>query len=111
MEPGKKICDPFSSISGVPAYPGWVVASTFAELLISGSGVAGLIVCTPAPGILKAIVLVPGVLSESRIAWRNEPAPVSLTLITVKVASNCAALEGLDAKAGRPASRLSAWRR
>src|SRR5437016_1179065 len=35
--------------------------------------------------MLKAIVSVPGFALASRIACRNEPAPLSLALVTVKV--------------------------
>src|SRR5688572_2291602 len=53
--------------------------------VIVGSGLAGLIVRTPEPGMLKATVSNPELALASRIAWRSEPAPVSLVLVTVKV--------------------------
>ena len=52
-----------------------------------GSHVVRAMVCTPAPGMLNAIVSAPGLDSESRIAWRSEPAPASLVFVTVKVAA------------------------
>src|SRR5260370_27329143 len=51
--------------------------------VIVGRTVIGLIVWTPAPGMLNAIVPPPMELA-SRIAWRNEPVPESLVFITVK---------------------------
>jgi hypothetical protein len=48
-----------------------------------GKAVSGLIVWTPPPGMLKLIVPPPIELA-SRIAWRNEPVPLSLVFITVK---------------------------
>src|ERR1700726_2021764 len=56
---------------------------------ISGSAEASVIVCTPEPGMLNWIRFVMfgggGFALESRIAWRSEPAPMSLVLVTVKV--------------------------
>src|SRR6266404_1890806 len=51
--------------------------------VIVGRTVIGLIVCTPPPGMLKLIVP-PPILLASRIAWRNDPPPVSLVFMTVK---------------------------
>ena len=39
--------------------PGWVYPSITAASLTGGSGVAGVIVWTPAPGMSKAIVSAP----------------------------------------------------
>src|SRR4051794_24667045 len=53
----------------------------------TGSGVTGLIVCGPAPAMLK--LTTSGTLAvefADRIACRNEPAPLSLVLVTGKVA-------------------------
>ncbi len=50
--------------------------------VIGGSGVAGVIVWTPAPGMSKAIVSEPAVALASRIAWRSEPAPASPVFVT-----------------------------
>ena len=50
--------------------------------LINGSAVSGVIVCTPAPGMLNTIVSrSPLSPFESRIAWRSEPGPLSFVLI------------------------------
>ena len=51
-----------------------------------GSSESGVIVCTPAPGMAKAIVSGPGLALASSIAWRSEPGPVSSVFVTVKVA-------------------------
>ena len=56
---------------------------------MSGSCVAGMMVCTPEPEMLNTIRFdVPGggggLAFESRIAWRNEPGPVSSVFVTVK---------------------------
>src|SRR5678816_63572 len=60
-----------------------------------GSGVRGLITCGPAPAMLK--VIVSGTLTlrfADRMAWRNEPAPLSLvfvtTIVTARSDSSCA---------------------
>src|ERR1700719_4721627 len=57
--------------------------------LISGSDEASAMVCTPEPGMLNWIRFVMfgggGFAFESRIAWRSEPASLSLVLVTVKV--------------------------
>ena len=50
---------------------------------MAGSSVAGVIVRTPVPGMLNAIVSAPEWLFASRIAWRNDPGPVSIVLVTV----------------------------
>src|SRR6188472_1654263 len=55
--------------------------------VIGGSGVTGLIVCGPVPEMLKLIAS--GTLAvefADRMACRNEPAPLSLVLVTGKVA-------------------------
>ena len=46
---------PASSISGVPAYPGWVKPSIRTGAVIAGSGVLGAMVSTPWPGMSKSI--------------------------------------------------------
>src|SRR4051794_38995840 len=53
----------------------------------AGSGVAGLIVWVPNPGIAKVIVSAPAALFALVIAARRDPAPVSSVLVTVKVAN------------------------
>ena len=71
--------------------------------VIGGSGVAGLMVWTPAPGMLKSIVSSPGLALAFRIAWRSEPTRepswLSVRLVTAKgdagataVAANCEVL-------------------
>src|SRR4030095_12744923 len=53
----------------------------------AGSGVRGVIVCGPAPAMLKLITS--GTFVErfaDKIACRSEPAPLSLVLVTTKVA-------------------------
>src|SRR5690349_4654953 len=54
---------------------------------MSGSVDASVIVCTPAPGTLNAIVSGPGAAFALVIAWRRLPAPASLVLTTVNVAA------------------------
>ena len=51
-----------------------------------GSGVSGAIVCGPAPDVERDRVERPVLAFASRIAWRSEPAPLSLVLVTVNVA-------------------------
>ena len=51
-----------------------------------GNGVAGVIVCTPDPGMLKLMRLIPEVALDVCIAHRSEPSPVSLTVVIVNVA-------------------------
>jgi hypothetical protein len=63
-----------------------VVASSEAGSVTVGSGLSGVIVCTPEP-ILKLIVSKPGVALASRIACRSDPVPLSFVFVTVKVAA------------------------
>src|SRR5262245_58296393 len=51
-----------------------------------GSWVGTSIVWTPLPGMLKWIAD-PGWALASVIAWRSDPAPLSFTLVTVKVSA------------------------
>ena len=78
---------PSSSMSGVPAYPGWVVPSIVTGSVISGRADAGEMVWTPAPGIANTMMSAPGFALASRIAWRSDPAPLSAVLVTVSVAA------------------------
>src|SRR2546426_12810088 len=55
--------------------------------LIPGSSDWGRIVCTPDPLMLNTIVSGPGLALASRIAWRNEPGPLSAVVTTAKVAA------------------------
>ena len=48
---------------------------------------SGWIVWTPEPEMLKAIMSRPAFPLASRIAWRSDPAPLSLVLVTVNVAA------------------------
>ena len=49
--------------------------------MIAGRGDCGAIVWTPEPAMSKSIVLVaPTAASESRIAWRSEPGPLSAVI-------------------------------
>ena len=70
---------------GVPENPGWLVPSIVTVLVIAGRAVAGLIVCTPEPGMSKSIVSAVDAALAFRIAWRSEPGPLSLVLVTVTV--------------------------
>src|SRR5215813_2164934 len=55
--------------------------------VIVGSGVSGPIVCGPAPAMLKLTTSGTFALRfADRIACRSEPAPLSLVLVTTKVA-------------------------
>src|SRR5437016_2320455 len=53
------------------------------DCVMIGRAESGLMVCTPEPGILNAIVP-PPMLLASRIACRSEPVPLSLVFVTVK---------------------------
>ena len=81
---------PSSAIRGVVPVPGSVVPSRSTAWVTVGRAVLGLMVWSPDP-IANRIVLtaVPPVAFELRMAWRRLPAPVSLTLVTVNVASSC----------------------
>src|SRR5689334_8112585 len=54
-----------------------------AELVIVGRALRTLIVWTPAPAIRKATMSVPVVALALRMAWRSEPTPLSLVLVTL----------------------------
>src|SRR5262249_10811770 len=62
-------------------------------------------VCVPAPLMLNVIVFGPVVALASRTAWRSEPGPESLTLLTVKTAgavrSSSASRRGVGAHRAR----------
>ena len=77
---------PSSSMSGAPAYPGWVVASIVTGSVISGRAEAGEMVWTPVAGMAKTMTSAPTFALASRIAWRRDPAPLSAVLVTVRVA-------------------------
>jgi hypothetical protein len=75
---------PFISMRGVPAKPGWVVPSIVTGSVTMGSGDCGAMVCGPLP-MPKLMMSTPALTFASRIAWRNEPEPLSLVLVTTKV--------------------------
>jgi len=57
------------------------------EPVISGKAESGEMVCGPGPGTLKTMSSAPGLALALRIACLSEPAPLSLVLVTVKVAA------------------------
>ena len=70
-------------MTGVPANPGCVVPSMTTGWLITGNADNSVIVCTPPPGMSNTIVSrSPLSAFESMIAWRSEPGPLSLVLVT-----------------------------
>ncbi len=69
--------------TGAPAKSGAVVPSIETGLVIAGSDVAPTRIV---PGTLKLMTSNPGAASAWRIAWRREPGPESLRLVTAKVA-------------------------
>src|SRR5262245_56847890 len=52
-----------------------------------GSPPLGLMVCTPAPGILNVMVSGPTLATASRMACRKEAAPLSFVLVTTRGAA------------------------
>ena len=70
---------------GVPLKPGCVVPSMTTGSVMVGRAEVGLMVFTPLP-MPKAIVSSPGVMFALRMAWRSDPRPESLVLVTVNVA-------------------------
>ena len=80
--------EPSIWMSAWPLLPGSVVPSIVTGWVSAGKAESRLIVWTPLPGISKSIALpVPVVALELMIAWRSEPAPLSLVLVTVKLES------------------------
>ena len=57
--------------------PSAIRMTAWVGAVMAGSALNGTIVCTPAAGMLKAIVSAPAFPLASRIACRNEPAPTS----------------------------------
>ena len=84
---------PFSSINGEPENPGCVVPSIITGSVIKGSADSGVIVCTPAPGMLKMIVFKPAQLFTSSIACRSDPAPLSAVVVTTPATVSVAEFE------------------
>src|SRR5215217_4176641 len=54
---------------------------------MTGSGDRGVMVWTPAPGMLKVMSSGPEFAFASRMAWRREPAPESFVFVTAKPAA------------------------
>src|SRR5262249_39505584 len=68
--------------------PGWVYPSIVTGSVTAGNAEAGLIVWTPSPGMLKAIVSAPGAALARAMTSRREPSPESSVLVTTNVANN-----------------------
>src|SRR3954454_7285353 len=65
--------------------------------VISGrAAVAGLIVCTPEPGIANVMVSRPGLAFAFVIACRSDPIPASFVLVTVKGLTMVTAFENVE---------------
>src|SRR5687767_3194978 len=109
---------PVISMIGLLEKPGCVEPSRIVGFEIAGRLLLGAIVLAPLP-IANLIVSAAVVLLASRIAWRSEPAPASLVLVTVNVESrtrrstlsNKARLDPTDRRMGRRIFSLSAWQR
>src|ERR1051325_1234988 len=80
---------PLISIKGARTKPGWVVPSMMTASVIEGNAEPGVMVCAPVP-IWKLMVSTPLVALASRMAWRSEPAPLSLVVVTTNVAPGVA---------------------
>ena len=76
---------PTSSITGALLKPGCVEPSIVTGSVRIGSALAGTMANGP-DAMLNAIVSAPAPALASSIAWRSEPAPALLVLVTVKVA-------------------------
>ena len=72
------------SIIGEPEKPGCVDPSITTASVMAGSLVRGLMVWCPLL-MLKLMMSGPGLELASMIACRNEPGPLSLTVVTPKV--------------------------
>ena len=81
---------PFSSMIGAPEKPGCVEPSITTGSTMSGRPSKGWI-RRDGPVMLKLITSAPALAFASRIAWRSEPGPLSLTLVTRKVIAGGAA--------------------
>ena len=75
-----------------------------------GKPEAGVMVCTPEPGMLNAMrFVVPaggGFALESKIAWRNDPPPLSVVVVTVKVITGVGVGVGASVTSGES---LRSW--
>ena len=66
---------------------------TVPVVLSAGNGPLVMAIVCPAKLPAKAMVLLPPAVLASLIAWRSDPAPLSLLLVTVKVAACAAPVE------------------
>src|SRR5262245_10513079 len=73
---------PLSSTIGVDTNPGCVVAMRYVGAVIAGSGEVGWIVNGPVPGSVKKTMLKSGLAFASMMAWRSDPGPLSLVVVT-----------------------------
>jgi len=90
--------------------PGCVYPSITTGWVIVGRTLSGLMVWTPVPGMLKLIVPPPMELA-SRIAWRNEPVPLSLVFVTVKTKGAMGLCISGDSFAAVASGSLAFWTR
>ena len=67
--------------------PGWVYPSIDSMSVMLGRVERGEMVCTPPPGMLKAMRSLPALALASRRACLSEPGPLSAVLVTVNVAA------------------------
>ena len=79
--------------------PGCVYPSMTTGPVMSGSTEVSVIVCTPAPGMLNAIVSGPAAALASSNAWRKLPAPESLVFVTVNAAPRTGVTKSATSKA------------
>ena len=78
--------NPFTSMIGLPAKPGWVVPSMVTESVIAGSSENTSNVCWPPPPMLKVIRSAPALAFASMIACLNDGRPrLSLVVLTTIV--------------------------
>lgn len=91
---------------------GRLASSSSAGTVKPGRGVGGKILWPPAPGMAKPMTLGPGPAALlSRIAWRSEPGPESLALLTVKAAGARRPSNSSSRKAGRSGAGRAGGRR
>src|SRR5437899_9957265 len=77
---------PFSSMMGVLVNPGWVVPSRLVGRVSAGSGLCGAMVYGAAPEemLKRMFATPPDVAFAFRMACRNDPAPLSAVLVTIR---------------------------
>src|SRR3954454_24517628 len=68
-------------VNAWPAKMAWDVPLMVVGLMMTGRGEARAIECTPGPGMAKVMVL-PLTRLALRIAWRSDPGPALLVLVT-----------------------------